>query len=387
MKHTLTAIVAAAIVSIVAGTVASAAISVPVNTWVKQPTPVKIGLPGFAGSFDARGWNHMLYDPVGKRMVIYDGYVDASRPSSIYANALWMYNPVLNVLALESVSNWVRQAGATVPLPLNVTIPTPYDRHSYSGIAIAPDKNRLYMWGGANNSVSTNYTGDTWVYDFATKLWHEVPMVDPHPYTYFEQAMVYDQSVRKMVIFGGPTTAYHDGDRAWTLDVDTERWQPMPTSPQPAVRMSGSMVYDPVRRVSWLFGGGAWPNPGNDLWAFTASTGTWQQVVPSGAIPAARRFAAMAYDSRRDVVLMWGGVRDDATSYNDTWLFRPATRTWQQLSPTASPPGGFMYSEDLAYDGDDDVFILHKNGEFWLYRVDTSGDAVPPSAPATFQAR
>lgn len=388
MKHALTALVASAVLSLSASAPAGAAISIPANTWVKQPTPTKTGLPGFTGAFSGRGWNHMLYDPVGKRMVIYDGYQDASRPYSIYANALWMYNPVLNVLALESVSNWVRQGGATVPLPINTTIPTPYDRHSYSGIAIAPDKNRLYMWGGANNSVSTNYTGDTWVYDFTTRLWHEVPVVNPHPFTAFEQCMVYDQSVRKMVIFGGPTAGYDDGDRAWTFDVDTERWTPRPASPQPSVRMSHSMVYDPVRRVSWLFGGGTWPNPGNDLWAFNATAGTWERVTPSGPIPAARRFAAMAYDSQRDLILMFGGVQDDASAFNDTWAFRPATRTWQQLSPTSPPTAGFSYAEDLAYDTDNDVFILHKNGEFWLFRVSSSGgDTVPPSAPQTLQVR
>lgn len=387
MKPIHTALAAAFVLSVAASMPAGAAINIPVNTWVKQPTPTKLGLPGFGGTFSGRGWNHMLYDPVGKRMVIYDGYQDASRPYSIYANALWFYNPVLNTLALENVSNWVRSGGTTVPLPLNATVPTPYDRHSYSGIAIAPDKNKLYMWGGANSSVSTNYLGDTWVYDFVTRLWHQVPMVNPHPFAMFEQTMVYDQSVRKMVIFGGPAAAYDDGDRAWLLDVDTEVWTAKPTSPQPSVRMSQSMVYDPVRRVSWLFGGGTWPNPGNDLWAFNATAGTWERVTPTGPIPPVRRFAAMAYDSQRDLVLMFGGVLDDATAYNDTWIFRPATRQWQQVSPNGSPPGGFGYSEDLAYDVDNDVFILHKNGEFWLYRVNSSTDTVAPNAPASLTVR
>src|SRR5258705_2499789 len=122
---------------------ASAAISIPSNQWVKQAPPSVAKLAGFAGSFQARGWNHMLYDPVGRRMVLYDGYLDASRPYSIYANAIWTYDPVGNRLSLQKVSNWARISGKTVALSANSTDPTPFDRHSYSCIALVPEKNRL----------------------------------------------------------------------------------------------------------------------------------------------------------------------------------------------------------------------------------------------------
>ena len=355
------------------------AITIPTNSWVKQPTPSHATLPGFPGTFEARGWNHMLYDSVGQRMVLYDGYLDATRPYSIYANALWTYDLNANRLSLESVSNWVRQNGATVPLPANTTTPTPYDRHSYSGIAIVPYKNRLYMWGGANNSIPTNYLGDTWCYDFGTRLWREIPWVDPHPYTAFEQGMVWDSAARKLVLYAGAPSGYKDGDRAFTFDPATEQWSDRSAVTQPSVRMSESMVYDPVRRVSWVFGGGTYGVAGNELWKFDATNGAWQQVTPSGAIPPARRFGALAYDSRNDVILLWGGIVDDVTQLNDTWIFKPAIQQWQQLVPAASPPSSGWNSEDLAYDPVNNAFILHQNGEFWLYRYATSGDVTPPA--------
>ena len=42
-----------------------------------------------------------------------------------------------------------------------------------------------------------------------------------------------------------------------------------------------ALVYDPIRRVSWMFGGGAYPNPGNELWSFDAASKTWSRVWPA----------------------------------------------------------------------------------------------------------
>jgi galactose oxidase-like protein len=366
---------------------ASAAISIPPNQWVKQPAPSRSTLTGFSGTFEARGWNHMLYDPVGRRMVLYDGYLDASRPTSIYANAIWTYDPVANRLSLEKVSNWARLGGATIPLPLNTTDPTPFDRHSYSCIAVVPEKNRVYLWGGANSSITDGYIGDTWSYDLGTRTWRKIDL-PTHPFNVFEQTMTYDPGTHRLVLFGGASRSYGDGDQAWLFDVESEAWEPVSAAGGPTQRMSHSMVYDSARRVSWLFGGGAYPKPGNELWSFSASARSWQRIVPPGPVPSPRRFAAMAYDSRHDVVLLWGGVQDDRTGYNDTWLFDPSVRQWRQLLPPTPPPAPTMRGEDLAYDAENDVFVLHQGGTFWLFRyAPGGGDGSAPSDVGDLNAR
>jgi hypothetical protein len=357
---------------------ASAAISIPSNQWVKQSTPSVAKLGGFTGTFQARGWNHMLYDPVGRRMVLYDGYLDGARPYSIYANAIWTYEPVGNRLSLQKVSNWARLNGRTAALAANATDPTPFDRHSYSCVAVVPEKNRLYMWGGANSSVGNDYVGDTWTFDFVTRKWRQIP-TPTHPFNIFEQTMTYDPTTNRLVLFGGASRAYGNGDAAWLFNLDTETWEAMPTTGAATQRMSQSMVYDPIRRVSWVFGGGAYPNPGNELWSFNASTRAWRRVTPSGTVPAPRRFGAVAYDSRHDVVMLWGGIYDDNSRYNDTWIFRPTTQQWVQLSPATSPPSPILNAEDLAYDPENDVFVLHQDGDFWLFRYAPTGDGQSPS--------
>jgi hypothetical protein len=234
--------------------------------------------------------------------------------------------------------------------------------------------------------VSTNWQGDTWTYDFSTRAWREINSIGP-PYTVFEQTMVYDSANRKLVAFGGAPSGYVDGDRAYLLDVDSEVWTAAASAPEPGARMSQSMVYDPVRRVAWMFGGGyPYPSAGNELWSYDAAARTWRQINQTGAVPPPRRFGAMAYDSQHDIVLLWGGILDDNNAYNDTWVFRPATQQWQQLAPTASPPRGFPYSEDLAYDPVNNVFILHQNGDFWLYRFGSSTDTTAPDPPRNLVA-
>jgi hypothetical protein len=46
-----------------------------------------------------------------------------------------------------------------------------------------------------------------------------------------------------------------------------------------------------------------------------------------------------------------------------------------------------MSNEDLIYDPDNDVFMLHMNGDFWLYRYASSSDAVAPGDVSDLRIR
>lgn len=366
---------------------AHAVLSIPSNTWVLRPAPVQVGLPGFSGSFDPRGWSHLSYDSLNQRMILWDGYVDASRPYSIYGNAIWLYDVAANRLNLESVTNWVRQGGSTVPLPENSTTPTPYDRHSYSTMAFSPSMNRFFLWAGANVSVPENPYGDLWIYDFPTRRWH-VALPATRPQTFFEQAMVWDPSIGKITLFAGPLETWKDGDRAWHFDPVTETWQDKSTSPQPSAgRMAQAMAYDKVRRGTWMFGGNTWPTGGDQVWFYDAAANRWELVNITGPKPSPRRFPGWAYDSRRDLLVLWGGVDGNDNGLNDTWIFRPATRTWQQITPASPPAGGAYMSSSLEYDHVNDAFVLHLGNDFYLYRYDSSGDLIAPDPVRNLLAR
>ncbi len=84
------------------------------------------------------------------------------------------------------------------------------------------------------------------------------------------------------------------------------------------------MAYDSERGVVVLFGGGDNPNSPtavlSDAWEWNVAT--WTQRTPEAA-PPGRAYHAMAYDSARGAMVLFGGALmiggTSAILYNDTW--------------------------------------------------------------------
>lgn len=326
----------------------------------------------------------MRYDAVSGRMILYDGYAEPPTYvyENIFANAIWSYDLVANRLYLEKLSHWTLQGDSMFPLPANSTDPTPYDRHVYSCMIYSASKNRLYLWSGANKILEGNEFGTTWTYDLQETAWRQIPTTEP--YNVYEQACSYDPFLEKMILFGGASHTYGTGDRTYHFDLNTETWTDRTPVPSPVPRSGQTMAFDSRRRVTWMFGGAPFGSAGNELWTYDAAANAWRQVARTSPWPAERRFGSMAYDSRRDVFLLWGGVTASDNVFVDTWIFDPSTEKWQRLDPTAFPDvSRRYYSEDLDYDPVNDVFVLNLGGAFWLYRAPgsgTSGETGP--APA-----
>jgi len=360
------------------------ALTVPANLWIQQPAPT-LDLPPerAAGVYQGRGWNHMRYDAVAGKMVLFDGYAELPLYTfdSIFANALWFYDPIENRLSLEKVDNWTTENGLCQPLPENTTDPTPYDRHFYSCFIYSPSKNAAYLWAGANRTIEGNSIGDTWTYDFASHAWREIKA--PHPYTVYEQACAYDPDLETMILFAGTDREYGTGEKTYTLDLNTETWTDQAPAFAPSPRMGQNMVFDPARHVTWMFAGAPFGSADSELWTYDAAANQWAQIPKQDPWPSARRFAHFARDSRHDVILMWGGVTATDQVLSDTWAFHPATQTWEPLFPAESPsvPGRY-YSVDLDYDPVNDFFVLNLSGVFWLYRYTDLVSDTTVSGPA-----
>jgi len=363
----------------------SAALVIPSNTWVERPTPTQVLPAGRTGFYEGRGWNHLRYDAVAGKMVLYDGYVEPpDYPlGNIYANSLWFYDPITNVLSLEKLSHWTRVNGVTLPLPENDLDPTPFDRHSYACIAYSASKNSLYMWAGANNSIPTDYLGDTWVYEFANHAWRQI--LAPPPFTVFEQSISYDPYREKLLLSGGAPAGYGDGTKTYLFDLNAETWSDAAPSTLPPPRFSQASCFDPVRRVTWMFGGGPYEQGTDELWKYDVAGNEWSQVSPSGAWPSGRRFAHMAYDTKHNIILLWGGLTSSKEVLTDTWAFHPATETWNLLTPATAPTNPPRdNAEDMDYDPVNDWFVLNLGGTFWLYRY--PGAAGPQGDSGSIQS-
>jgi hypothetical protein len=113
------------------------------------------------------------------------------------------------------------------------------------------------------------------------------------------------------------------------------------------------MAYDESRRITVLFGGfGPDGAPLGDTWGWDGES--WQRLSTSS--PSPRRWPAAAYDSRRAVVVLFGGrtgVGRAGVSLADTWIWDGST--WRESG--ADGPSGRDHHR-VVYDRSRDRLIL-----------------------------
>lgn len=115
-------------------------------------------------------------------------------------------------------------------------------------------------------------------------------------------------------------------------------WIPIFTENRPTPRIEGAIAYDSNRQVAVLFGGTT-QEPGtegnlfdNDTWEWDGVN--WSHRFPENS-PPARRVPGMAYDKGRGVVVLFGGESSDG-ALNDTWEWDG--QEWHAYSPPNRPP-------------------------------------------------
>jgi cysteine-rich repeat protein len=157
----------------------------------------------------------------------------------------------------------------------------------------------------------------------------------------FGGGAAFDTTMRRLVLFGGIGKSGFVGD-TWLRDGITNTWNEGGTGPSP--RAFAAMAYDSTRNVTVLFGGvdasGALIG---DTWEY--STGTWAKRSPATS-PPARTQAAMAFDASTGHMVLFGGTTPDGAANNDTWEYDGTT--WTQLAQTTPP--SVRFSSSIAYD-------------------------------------
>src|SRR5215213_4557437 len=120
-------------------------------------------------------------------------------------------------------------------------------------------------------------------------------------------------------------------------------WKPIQTAHLPAGRTEAALAYDTKRSVAVLFGGtSSWTQAGgwksiNDTWEWDGND--WSQIHPQHS-PSSRYSASMAFDEKHGVTVLFGGMQPDAsgqnTFYDDTWEWDGTD--WQEVFPSQRPP-------------------------------------------------
>ena len=137
----------------------------------------------------------------------------------------------------------------------------------------------------------------------------------------------------RLVLFGGVAglTNYSD---TWTYDGST--WTQQSPATSPPSRFASDMVFDSTRQVFVMYGGNAtFTSPGtNQTWEYDGVT--WAQRFPAQN-PGNLGLHAMAFDSVRNVVVLYGGMPggNPITDSNQTWEYDGVN--WTQRFPANNP--------------------------------------------------
>jgi hypothetical protein len=186
------------------------------------------------------------------------------------------------------------------------------------------------------------------------------------------QAVAFDETRRVAVMFGGLSYSTSDG----TLSTNQETWEWSPAKgewtnrttagTQPAARSGAAMAFDSKRNKIILFGGRAGSGfDYQDTWEWDPTGGTWTDLTTSGSRPSARSQHGMVYEKSAGKILLYGGGRSDSSSYDgtgimvsfgDTWEWDPETHSWSQRQPTASP--GVRHDLGLVWDSSRNKAVL-----------------------------
>lgn len=202
------------------------------------------------------------------------------------------------------------------------------------------------------------------------EAWDRPESESPPPRGLF--AAAYDAARGVVVVFGGGSTV--DGTLADTWEWDGLTWTRRAPVVSPSARIEHAMAYDGARGVVVLFGGvglvgGACGVVGerecSDTWEWDGIA--WTRRSPEVS-PPARESPRLAYDVRRGVTVLYGGLGtsvggcgDPASSLcSDTWEWDG--ERWTERVVEVSPPSRLLHA--MAYDARRERTVLF-GGEGW----------------------
>jgi N-acetylneuraminic acid mutarotase len=273
-------------------------------------------------------------------------------------------------------------------LPVNESQVRPQGR-SLMALDLNPQKDRLVMYGGLSE-FTTLYVNDFWafqnghwlvgpdnldaplggcdnplsaldtdrsklvlvcngneVWEFDGTAWKEFTEQEPIPNARRFAAMVYDQKIKKTVLFGGFLNNNYRND-TWTWDGAKWAELKIDNDDRPPHRGTMAMWFDPLAQKTILYGGIGRGSLNEkvkrfaDMWAFDGSK--WVDMAIT-ATPGIRFRPLQTIDSTGKVVI-FGGLRAeelDKDSFrqffgDDMWVWDGSTSKWTEIQQPAHRP-------------------------------------------------
>lgn len=278
--------------------------------------------------YDGSTWKELPIDPAMPARVDSAATYDAARSRVVAFGGRAEHNySVLNDTWQWDGSSWAAASSEVSP-----------PGRTLHALAYDASRERVFLFGGAGESeTGPTYLADSWEWDGT--VWRELAPAGPGPRGRARHALAYDARRRRIVLFGGAPA--EDAVLGDTWEWDGASWQLAQPIRSPPARAGHAMAYDPVRERVVLFGGdnnGQFSVPNAvfaDQWEWDGTS--WVDRTSYEA-PLHGHSRALAYDSRRERVVMFGGADDPQNAsrpLDDLWEWDGSR--WRQRFPTLSP--------------------------------------------------
>jgi hypothetical protein len=240
----------------------------------------------------------------------------------------------------------------------------PPSARCYQAMVYDPTSRRVLMFAGFDG---TDALSETWAYDGETDSWVNLnAQGKDQPAAAVQMPGVFDPSTNKVIAFDGTS---------WGYDVAANTWRALsPKAKLKPARMSSCMALDANSGRIILFGGTDMHKWYNETWSYDAETNAWTNLKPEGAVPSGRSDAGMAYDPNSGKFFLFGGVDADFNCLDDTWSYDPNANVWTKLTSTGTGPSarsglGMAYDPHhntiIMFGGIDSQFVCY--GETWSF--------------------
>lgn len=237
----------------------------------------------------------MVYDSARGKVVLFGGFLEVTFD---VLNDTWEYDG----------TDWTQNT---------TVVPVELDGRAQGAMVYDADRARTVWFGGLDLAfVDTNKT-----FEYDGNAWFLVTPTALPPDGRQDSQMAFDPVRKKVVLFGGfefPGSALKD--ETWEYDGIT--WLQITTALTPSVRVRGVMAWHGgLQALVLLYGAISGLGGGtSDVWIYD---GSWSQLFPSDTAATDRRLPAVAGDTKRGTVIMFGGetIPIIGIAFDETWEF------------------------------------------------------------------
>lgn len=249
-----------------------------------------------------------IYDPVGKRVIVFGGTGNNGA-----LNDTWAFD--------LTARSWAK---------LTTTGSTPAPRLGFDAVYDSVAHQMVIYAGQA-----AGFFNDTWTLNLTTLEWRDVsPPLAARPKARYGHSAVFDPTTRSLVQFAGFTEESRRFQDTQSFSLASNTWQDWtPSGTKPDIRCLLTSAFDRTNRKMVIYGG---QRSGflDDLWAFDLASRTWENLTVSPR-PSGRLFAA-SFVERDGRFIVFGGSSASG-NLNELQAFNFQTRQWTQLN-VANPP-------------------------------------------------